>query len=99
MKEKNSGATRKSKTSGKGQALRERSTRGTGRSATRRTKTTAAAMPSGSRKTKVAVKTEPMITPTTDHIATRAYEIWQEKGCMPGRDMENWLEAEAQLMQ
>jgi hypothetical protein len=28
-------------------------------------------------------------------IAQRAYRIWQHKGCPDGKDLENWLEAEA----
>jgi len=31
-------------------------------------------------------------------IAERAYEIWKRKGCPQGREVENWLEAEAELM-
>lgn len=27
-------------------------------------------------------------------IAKVAYELWEKGGCIPGRDMENWLEAE-----
>jgi len=32
-----------------------------------------------------------------DQIAARARTIWQAKGCRPGQDVQNWLEAEAQL--
>jgi len=35
--------------------------------------------------------------PTHDQISARAKEIWQASGCKPGRDKENWVEAEAQL--
>jgi hypothetical protein len=35
--------------------------------------------------------------PTHDQIAARAREIWQRQGRQPGRDQENWLEAERQL--
>ena len=34
---------------------------------------------------------------THDEISQRAYEIFVERGCPEGRDMEHWLEAEAQL--
>jgi hypothetical protein len=34
---------------------------------------------------------------THDLIAERARTIWQERGCSPDRDEENWREAEAQL--
>lgn len=32
-----------------------------------------------------------------DEIAKRAYEIYERNGCQPGRDVENWLAAEAEL--
>jgi len=35
--------------------------------------------------------------PTHDQIACRAYEIWQQTGCITGRDSENWLQAEREL--
>jgi len=35
--------------------------------------------------------------PTHDQIACRAYEIWQQTGCVFGRDSENWLQAEREL--
>ena len=38
-----------------------------------------------------------MKTPTHDKIAERAYEIWNDRGCPEGTDMEIWLEAERQL--
>jgi HSP20 family molecular chaperone IbpA len=34
-----------------------------------------------------------------DSIASRAYEIFESKGRVRGRDMENWLEAEAELFE
>jgi hypothetical protein len=34
---------------------------------------------------------------THDLIAERARTIWQERGCSPDRDEENWREAETQL--
>jgi hypothetical protein len=30
-------------------------------------------------------------------IALLAYAIWQDRGCPPGTDVEDWLEAEQQL--
>jgi len=36
--------------------------------------------------------------PTHEEIAQRARAIYERKGCVPGHDLENWLEAEAQLM-
>lgn len=34
---------------------------------------------------------------TYETICSRAYEIWLRKGCPPGQDQENWLEAEREL--
>jgi hypothetical protein len=36
-------------------------------------------------------------TPTHEQIAARAYEIFIERGRPEGRDLDHWLEAEAQL--
>ena len=30
-------------------------------------------------------------------VSRRAFEIWERNGRTPGRDLENWLEAEAEL--
>jgi len=35
--------------------------------------------------------------PTYEQVAERARAIWQERGCIPGQDERNWLEAEAEL--
>ena len=35
--------------------------------------------------------------PDYDTIARRAYELYCERGCEPGRDMDDWLEAEREL--
>jgi len=35
--------------------------------------------------------------PSYEQIAQRAREIWKKKGCLPGQDEQNWLEAERQL--
>lgn len=34
---------------------------------------------------------------THEQIAERARALWLASGCLPGRDEQNWLEAEAQL--
>ncbi|HBJ86724.1 MAG TPA: hypothetical protein DDZ88_23290 [Verrucomicrobiales bacterium] len=45
----------------------------------------------------------PPPAPTSDmevtdvEIATRAYFIYVSEGCPPGREMQHWLDAEAQL--
>jgi len=36
--------------------------------------------------------------PTHEEIARVAYAIFEKNGKIPGRNQENWLEAEAQLM-
>jgi hypothetical protein len=33
-----------------------------------------------------------------DRIRARAHEIWKERGCPPGRDVEHWLAAEQELV-
>lgn len=37
----------------------------------------------------------PMLT--HEQIAERAKKIWQDRGCVPGFDEQNWYEAEMQL--
>jgi hypothetical protein len=38
-------------------------------------------------------------TPGLSHadIAAQAYLLWQQDGCLPGRDLEHWLRAETLL--
>jgi hypothetical protein len=36
--------------------------------------------------------------PTHSQIAQRAYQIYIETGCCEGRTMQNWLQAEQELM-
>ena len=36
---------------------------------------------------------------TSEQIAVRAYQIYQERGDNPGSDVDDWLEAERQLNQ
>jgi hypothetical protein len=45
----------------------------------------------------LAAKSTARKTPTQQDIALRAWEIWKSRGCRPGTDLENWLEAEKQL--
>ena len=33
-----------------------------------------------------------------ERIARKAYELWEQRGRPEGRDMENWLDAEAVVM-
>jgi hypothetical protein len=37
--------------------------------------------------------------PTPAQIAARAYQIYLERGRVPGHDMDDWLQAEYELMQ
>jgi hypothetical protein len=37
--------------------------------------------------------------PSTERIAMRAYEKWQKRGCVHGYDMQDWVEAEKELME
>jgi hypothetical protein len=32
-----------------------------------------------------------------DEVARRAYSIYQNQGCMPGNDLQHWLEAEVEV--
>ena len=34
---------------------------------------------------------------THEQVAERAKAIWQDRGCVPGFDEQNWYEAETQL--
>jgi hypothetical protein len=36
--------------------------------------------------------------PTQEEIAQRARAIYEQSGRVPGRDLDNWLQAETQLM-
>jgi hypothetical protein len=56
--------------------------------------TATAPRPAGARKTATGGR-GPMIT--HDKIARRAHELWVQKGCKPGQEEQNWLEAERQL--
>jgi len=35
--------------------------------------------------------------PTEEEIRAYAYQLYVQSGCVPGRDLENWQEAEARL--
>ncbi len=34
-----------------------------------------------------------------ERIAVKAYELWNERGCRDGRDLEDWLDAEVIVME
>lgn len=37
--------------------------------------------------------------PTREEIAVRAYEIYLERGCTPGNELEDWTLAERELLE
>lgn len=34
-----------------------------------------------------------------ERISTKAYELWNERGCQEGRDLEDWFDAEMIVME
>lgn len=50
--------------------------------------------PAGGSKVNIS---RPSTVLTHERIAERAWVIWQNRGCSPGEDERNWLEAESQL--
>ena len=49
-------------------------------------------------KTKTAVApAAPRSVPTEDEIRDYAYHLYVQSGCVPGRDLENWLDAKSCL--
>jgi hypothetical protein len=38
-------------------------------------------------------------SPSHEDIAARAEQIYRESGCVAGRDLENWVQAENELKQ
>jgi hypothetical protein len=42
-------------------------------------------------------KSNDTATPQDDAIAKRAYELYLQRGSVPGHELDDWLEAEAQL--
>ena len=55
----------------------------------------------GSRTSEERGDPDPMTVqrPTPAQIAARAYQIFLERGRIPGHDMDDWLQAEYELMQ
>ena len=54
------------------------------------------AVGSKSSPSKVAMKPDPM--PSQDMIRARAYELYENRGREPGRDEEDWLRAEHEIL-
>ena len=40
----------------------------------------------------------PASAPTTEEITQRAYEIFLGRGAEPGHDLDDWLQAESELL-
>jgi Protein of unknown function (DUF2934) len=55
-------------------------------------KTKTASAPAAKKTTKAKAK------PTQEDIATRAYHIYLERGCTPGDPVQDWLQAEQELL-
>jgi hypothetical protein len=41
---------------------------------------------------------EDVLAPSADEVARRAYFAYVNQGSLPGRDVQHWLEAEADLL-
>ena len=42
-------------------------------------------------------KSNETASPTAEAIAKRAYELYLQRGSVPGHELDDWLEAEAEL--
>jgi hypothetical protein len=42
--------------------------------------------------------TAPTFRPSDDEIAKRAYELYLQRGSLPGYEVDDWLQAEAELI-
>lgn len=58
-----------------------------------------AARPQAERRVDVARESVTRGTsgPSFQEVSRRAFEIWERNGRLPGRDLENWLQAEDEL--
>jgi hypothetical protein len=43
------------------------------------------------------VPLHPRPPPTREEISRRAYEIWEQRGRVPGQECDDWLQAEREL--
>lgn len=61
--------------------------------------TRVAARPQAERRVDVArdPTAKSMSQPSFHEVSRRAFEIWERNGRTPGQDLENWLQAEAEL--
>jgi hypothetical protein len=63
------------------------------------TTTRVATRPQAERRVEVAREPSAMSNPrpSVQEVSRRAFEIWERNGRTHGRDVENWLQAEAEL--
>ena len=47
---------------------------------------------------RVSTQSEPSLSPDHETIRKRAYELYQQEGCIDGRALDHWLEAERQVL-
>jgi Protein of unknown function (DUF2934) len=66
-----------------------------------KSKTVTAVMKDGERSAVESVGTQPWRAraPTLEEIRQRAYELHLDRGCVHGRDQDDWLRAERKLME
>ncbi|MEO6002653.1 MAG: DUF2934 domain-containing protein [Opitutus sp.] len=48
-------------------------------------------------KTPLGAPLTPTVQPTDDEVRDYAYHLYVQSGCVPGRDLENWLDAQSCL--
>lgn len=56
-----------------------------------------AARPQAERRVDVTRETTQITQPSYQDVSRRAFEIWEATGRTHGHDVENWLQAEAEL--
>jgi hypothetical protein len=54
--------------------------------------------PNGRQQTKTATLQKSAARPTEEQIAARARAIYEARGSLPGHDLQNWLQAETELL-
>lgn len=55
-------------------------------------------MPKDKEVTEFSFRDESSQELTEDPIRLRAYQLYEERGCEPGHDLDDWLQAEAEIM-
>ena len=48
--------------------------------------------------TQAAIPEQMLSIDLRERIAKRAYELYLERGCRPGRDVEDWVDAEREML-